>query len=104
MTDYQYQPLVISGTINGSGQTSSAVQLINEFSVCVGGTFNATVLLERSPDEGINYFPCSTDATGTPASYTAPMSVDVMSLRHGMLYRLRCTAYSSGTITWVIWQ
>jgi hypothetical protein len=104
MTDFQYPPDVVSGSFTANGQTSASLPFLNQFSVMLGGTFNATVLLERSPDGGTTFYPCSTDGTGTQASYTAPMSVDVVSQRHAMLYRLRVTAYSSGTINYVFWQ
>jgi hypothetical protein len=103
MTDYQYPQALISGSFNGSGQTSVAFQFSPLFSVNLGGSFSATVLIERSPDAGVTYYPCSTDATGTIASYNAPMSVDVVSATHGMLYRLRCTAFTSGTVNYAIW-
>jgi hypothetical protein len=104
MTNFQYQPSLISGTFTGTGQLSPAVNFLREFSVCLGGTFNATVLIERSPDNGASWFPCSTDASGTAASYTSPVSVDVVSLVHPMLYRLHCTAFSTGTVNWTLSQ
>lgn len=103
-TNYQYPPDVITGTFTAAGQVSPSVQFAQEFSVCLGGSFTATVLIERSPDQGATFYPCSTDATGSIAAYTAPMTVDVMSSRHAMLYRLRCTAYASGTVSWTLWQ
>lgn len=102
--DFQYPSEAISGSLTGSGQASAAIMLPVRFSLSIGGTFNATVLLERSPDGGVTYYPCSTDATGTPAAYTTPISVDVNSGLHPQLYRLRCTAYSTGTINYVMWQ
>lgn len=98
-----YQPAPITGSFTGSGQSSGAVNFFGVFSVFLGGTFSATVEIERSPD-GSNWYPCSTDATGTVASYTAPMSVDVNATQYGILYRLTCTGYTSGTINYVMWQ
>ena len=74
------------------------------FSVFLGGSFSATVLIERSPDGGVTYYPCSTDATGTAASYTAPMSVDVIAAQFNLLYRLRCTSFNSGTVNYTLCQ
>jgi hypothetical protein len=103
MTDYQYPPARIFGTFTGSGQTTGNFQMSPQFSVSLGGSFSATVLLERSPDGGTTWYPCSTDATGTVAAYNAPMSVDVVSATHGMVYRLRCTGFTSGTVNYDIW-
>lgn len=99
----QYPPGLIAGTFTAQGQTSQAVQSAPLLSVGLGGTFSATVLIERSPDGGSTWYPCSTDATGTIAQYVAPMSVDVVSAAHGMLYRLHCTAYATGTVIYFIW-
>lgn len=101
---YQYQPQVISGNFTATAQISQVINMVREFSVSIGGTFNGTVVIERSPNGGSTWFPCSTDATGTAASYTSPVSVDVVSLVHPMLYRLRCVALASGTINWVMSQ
>jgi hypothetical protein len=99
-----YQPMLISGSLTGVSQTSTAVNFYGLFSVFLGGTFSATILLERSPDNGLTYYPCSTDATGTIAAFAAPMSVDVIAAQFGVLYRLRCTAYTSGAATYALLQ
>jgi hypothetical protein len=101
---FQYQPQVISGAFTVAGATSTVINMVREFSVSLGGTFNGTVVIERSPDKGNTWYPCSTDATGTAASYTSPVSVDVVSLVHPMLYRLRCVSLASGTINWTMSQ
>lgn len=77
--------------------------LAHFFSIGITGTFSATVILERSPDNA-NWYPCSTDGTGTAAQWTTPMSVDVQSSIHPLLYRLRCSSYASGTVNWFITQ
>jgi hypothetical protein len=97
-------PDPISGSFTANGQTSVAAEFIGEFAMMIGGTFIASVLLERSPDNGVTWFPCSLDPEGTPAQYTAPCSVDVASRVHPMQYRLRVTAYTSGTVNYVLMQ
>jgi hypothetical protein len=100
----------VTGTFTDTGQSSSFVPTVasrsttNAFSVSTSGTFVATVQLERSFDNGSNWFVCSSDASGTTASWTAPFSVIAEEPTQGVLYRLNCTAYTSGTVTYRIDQ
>lgn len=93
---------MISGSFTAAGQTSAVGNFVVGFSVSLGGTFSATVLLERSHDSGGTWFNCSLDSAGTTAQWTAPMSVDVAAINWSTQYRLRCTAYTSGTVTYVM--
>lgn len=97
-------PSLITGSFTTSGQTSTPTAFSGLFSVFLGGTFSATVLLERSPDSGANYYPCSLDSTGTQATWTAPMSVDAEAVNFTTLYRLRCTVHASGTVVYALLQ
>lgn len=64
------------------------------------GTFNATVILLRSTDGGQTWNP-ETVGGGVWASFTAPCQEAIDSEDDtGTLYRLACTAYTSGTITY----
>jgi hypothetical protein len=94
----------VTGSFTAAAQTSTPTTFYGVFSLFIGGTFVGAVLLERSPDGGTTYYPCSTDATGTSAAYTTAVSVDVNAAQFNVLYRLRCTAYTSGTINYVMWQ
>lgn len=100
----------VTGSFTATGQSSSFAPTIasrstaNGFSVSASGTFVATVQLERSFDNGDNWFVCSSDASGTTASWSAPFSVVAEEPTPGVLYRLNCTAYTSGTVTYRISQ
>lgn len=63
--------------------------------VSVYGTFVGTVVLERSFDGGTNYIPVLRN--GTAISYTAPASEVMYDPEGDVIYRLRCSAYTSGT-------
>ena len=94
----------VTGTFGETGQSPSFRPVLRrlgegQFNVSLSGTFVATVALERSFD-GTNWFTCSRDSAGTAASWTAPMSVVVEEPEAGVLYRLNCTAFTSGTVTY----
>jgi hypothetical protein len=100
----------VTGTFTATGQSASfapsvdARSTTNGFNVSASGTFVATAQLERSFDNGVSWFVCSSDAAGTAASWTAPFSVVAQEPTAGVLYRLNCTAYTSGTVTYRISQ
>lgn len=90
---------VISGTFVGTGNSTSA-QFLGAFNVTLSGTYVATVILERSFDGGTTFMPVSTDTIGTTNAYTAPMTLVVNENEPGTFYRLRCSSYGSGTVTY----
>ncbi|WP_454760575.1 hypothetical protein [Caulobacter segnis] len=100
----------VTGTFTATGQSSAFTptvgsrSTINAFNISASGTFVATVQLERSFDNGDNWFVCSSDASGTTASWTAPFSVVGEEPTPGVVYRLNCTAFTSGTVTYRISQ
>ncbi len=87
----------------GEGAWLEAVsgRLVN---ISLWGTFSATVTLERSFDGGTTAVPVSSDTIGTASSYTAPASIQIRDDEPGVVYRLNCTAYVSGTVSWRISQ
>lgn len=90
----------VTGSFTATGQSGNFPPKAGRpFNVSVRGTFVGTVQLERSFD-GTNWFVASRDSAGTAAAWTAPMSVVVEEPEAGVLYRLNCTAYTSGTITY----
>ena len=70
------------------------------FNLSLWGTFSATVALERSFDGGTTFLPLSVDAYGTAIALTAPCSLVVDEPEAGVLYRVRASAYTSGTVSW----
>jgi hypothetical protein len=88
---------VLSGTLTAVGASASK-PLHHDFNVSLWGTFAATVQVERSFDGGTTFVPVSKDASGTTAAFTAPCSIICDEPELGVLYRLNCTAYTSGTV------
>lgn len=102
-------PASVTGTFGATGQSGPFAPSLRgrdsaQFNVSVSGTFVATIVIERSFDNGTTWFVCSSDGAGTAASYTAPFSVVVEENEQKTLYRLNCTAYTSGTGTYRISQ
>jgi len=94
-----------SGTQTGIAlQTASFTPLAGRgFNITTRGTFVGTFQLERSFDGGTNWHPLT--AAGNPLYvWTAPESESAQEDQFGVLYRLDCTAYTSGTINYRISQ
>ena len=96
----------VSGTFTGTGN-GDTIKILGEFNVLISGGIG-TVDVQRSFDAGATWYTISQDTAGTPASYTTGGSVafnGVLEEHEGsMLYRLSCTGYTSGTITYRISQ
>jgi hypothetical protein len=71
-----------------------------------GIEYSATVQLERSFDGGLTWIVCNIGGAGQLAQWTAgtPVSLTFGEPEKNVLYRLNCTAYSSGTINYRISQ
>lgn len=89
-----------SFTATGSSSRYSTAQNV-PFNAAIWGTFVGTVTLERSLDNGTTWLtvpmPDMTDAT-----FTAPKNFVVNDPQPGTLYRWTCSAYTSGTINYLI--
>jgi hypothetical protein len=70
-----------------------------QFNVHIYGTFVGTVVLLRSFD-GTNYVPVLRYCSSTAVSYTTPSSEVLPEPEGGAIYRLSCTAYTSGTVNY----
>lgn len=95
--------LIAGGSTLGSGtfvgaSNGAAVQIAGNFSVTLTGTFVATVVLERTFD-GATWLPV-TYIGGTGVSFTAPAATVWQEPERGVTYRVRCSAYTSGTVAW----
>lgn len=91
----------VTGDFTATGQSASfRANGRTGFNVAIYGTFVATVDLERSFD-GTNWVICA-NPDMTDASYSAPISFSVDEPEAGVLYRLNCTAYTSGTASYRI--
>lgn len=80
-----------------------AIALTKYFNVTVTGTFEGTLLLERSFDK-TEFTPLTQDFVGTPVQITGPVSVVAFEPENGVYYRLRCSEHISGTASWRLSQ
>jgi hypothetical protein len=101
----------VTGSFTATGQSESfrpdlrSIHMLGAtFNISIWGTFTGTIDLERSFDDGSTWLKCSRDSAGTSASFTAAASVVVEEPEAGVLYRLNCTAYTSGTINYRLSQ
>jgi hypothetical protein len=93
-------PFATTGTFTGTGQSATPVA-DGDFNLSLSGTFVATVQVERSFDAGTTWLPV-TYVDGSALNWTAPVSTTLNEPESGVLYRLNCTAYTSGTVTYRI--
>lgn len=95
----------LTGTFTATGQSASFQpdgiddRAGIQFNVSLWGTFVGTVQLERSFDNGTTWLPI-TSAGAAAFKYTAPASESVSEPEADTLYRLNCTAYTSGTVNY----
>lgn len=94
---------VLSGSFSAIG-ISAGKALWGDFNIVLWGTFVGTVTVERSFDGGTTFVPVARDTSGTAASFTAPTSLSISEPEKGVLYRLNCTAYTSGTASYRLSQ
>lgn len=98
---------VVAGNFTATGSSTSF--LINgPFNVVIygssgpNGAWSGSVQLERSFDGGTTWIVAGVGGAGQQAVYTTGTDVSFVASdpEKGMLYRLRCTAYTSGTINY----
>ena len=96
----------VSGTFTATGQSSAFYPMPGTFSVKLSSGV-ATVKLERSSDSGSTWDDVSADSLGTVASWSlnsTEVGVLVDEPEINIQYRLNCTAYTSGTVTYRLGQ
>jgi hypothetical protein len=97
-------PALTSGTFTGTGSSSSiSVAHRQPFNISLWGTFSATVVLKRSFDAGVTWLPL-TAAGQSLYSWTAAASETAYEPEDGVLYKLECTVFGSGTVNYRISQ
>ena len=93
---------VISGTFTGTG-FSGELGVKGGCSVIINNGVG-TVQIERSHDQGQNYLVISKNSDGDAASYVTADDMAFNGLidepMFAIMYRLQCTAYTSGNIAW----
>ena len=68
------------------------------FNLTLRGTFAATAVVKRQFPGSEDWDVVSRDSAGTQASYTAPISLSLFEPKAGTIYRVDCTARTSGSI------
>lgn len=94
----------VSGTFTATGQSAEFIAK-GRVSILIDGG-DGVVSIERSFDDGVTWFIISRDSAGNPATYaTATLGfngfVDEPEFG-GIRYRLNCTTFTTGTITYRI--
>lgn len=94
----------VTGTFGATGQSASFTPKRDDpFDVSLWGTFVATVQLERSFDAGVTWLPV-TYSDGSSRAWTGAVSTDLQETSDGVIFRLNCTSYTSGTVNYRISQ
>lgn len=96
----------VAGTFVATGQSASFAPAVDPrgtnggaFNITLSGTFVATVKLQRSFDNGTNWNDLT--AVGVAiGTFTTAVSEVWVEPEAGVIYRLNCTAYTSGTVTY----
>lgn len=94
----------VTGTFTAIGNSAAFTPIAGRsFNVTRHGSGTASVRLTRSFDGGGSWFPIT--ANGIPVmTFTAPFSEQWSDEEAGVQYRLECTAFSSGPVTFRISQ
>ena len=95
----------VDSTFTGTGQ-SAEVELRGKANILIDGG-DGTVVIERKLLGMSAFFPISKDSSGNPASYatgTLGFNGTIEDPEPGVLYRLNCTVFVSGPITYRISQ
>jgi hypothetical protein len=91
----------VTGTFAATGQSAKG-SFKGCFNLTISGTFVATMRLERTFDDGTTWHPCTQG--GQIIYLTGPCSEVINEPGSGVNYRLNCTAYTSGTVTYRLSQ
>jgi hypothetical protein len=94
---------VLTGSFTATG-TATPRALLGDFNIALWGTFVGTVAVERSFDGGTTFIAVARDTSGTAATFTAATSLSISEPERSVLYRLNCTAFTSGTINYRLSQ
>jgi hypothetical protein len=87
---------VVEADLTAAGQATPWLALAGSFNLTIAGTFVGTAVVERSFDGGTTAVPCTN--LGEVVSFSAPATERLTNDERGVLFRARCTAYTSGTI------
>ena len=82
----------VTGTFGATGNSAS-LAFKGGYNVSVWGTFVATIQRQRSFDDGVTWL-----AVGADITVIGELSDDEPEF--GVIYRLECTVYTSGTVNY----
>lgn len=102
-TDREKANVVLSGSLTATG-SSNWQEIVGTFNVALTISGTQTLKLQRSFDGGTTAIDVSSDSAGTAASYTASATFNCFEPEEGVLWRVNCSAYTSGTGTYRISQ
>jgi hypothetical protein len=90
----------VTGTLTSAaaGDPFDPPVRVSAFNITVWGTFVATYTIERKFDDDDDWFPLT--AFGEAIEFTGPMSESWEEAEPAVNYRIRCTAYTSGTLNY----
>ncbi|MCK8788160.1 hypothetical protein M0638_27815 [Roseomonas sp. NAR14] len=89
-----------TGTLGAAGAgVAVSIPRLCDFTLSLSGPFVGSAVLERSADGNAPWIACTSG--GTVVSFSGPC-VELCREVPGGFYRVNCTAYTSGTITWRI--
>ena len=103
---------VASGSFTGGAGNTSAYQFYGPFNLVFGGASGPNgnwsigsggVYLERSFDGGTTWYVCGVGGSGAQAVWNTAnqdVSVTVVEVEEGVLYRLHWTGTITGTVNW----
>lgn len=95
-TDKDLALSVVTGSSTATGASEARV-FTGTFNVTLRVPGTQTFQLQRSFDGGTNWDTVSKDADGNAASYTVSCSFTLFEPEEGVLWRVNCSAYTSGT-------
>ena len=102
--------LISQGAAASTG-TSVATPFFSAFNAALSATaFVGTVAFEKTYDGGTTWITVARDASGTAASYSLNWATDtslnlvLCEVEPSVYWRIRCTSYTSGTLTYRISQ
>lgn len=94
---------VLAGSFAATG-SSASIELYRRFNLWIGGTFNGVVVLERSFDGGASWFEADNNDGSGSTTWAFSTSAVIDEPEPGILYRLKCTMITSGTLNYRLSQ
>lgn len=94
-------PTVATGNFVALGN-GTPIEILGDFNFALWGVFVGTVVLECSYDGGTTWLASLFKFTLTAIQLVSVAATSSSESEPGVLYRVRCSAFTSGTINWRI--